>query len=79
MLRPMSTPATNRTPNIQGPWGFPGGLLFCFLMEQYYLYFDEAFHDMTIGAHEQHWGISGVANDTDSIKVAKALVEASLS
>lgn len=48
-------------------------------MEQYYLYFDEAFHDMTISVHEQHWGISGVANDTDSIKVAKALVEASLS
>ena len=24
----MSTPATNRTPNIQGPWGFPGALLY---------------------------------------------------
>lgn len=25
---PTSTPATNRTPNIQGPWGFPGALLY---------------------------------------------------
>ena len=48
-------------------------------MKQYYFYFDKAFHDMTISAHEQRWGISSAANDTDSIKVAKALVEASLS
>ena len=34
---------------------------------------------MTISAHEQRWGISSAANNTDSIKVAKALVEASLS
>lgn len=34
---------------------------------------------MTISAHEQHWGISGVANDTDSIKVTKALIDVSLS
>ena len=26
--RPTSTPATNRTPNIQGPWGSPGALLY---------------------------------------------------
>ena len=34
---------------------------------------------MTISAHEQRWGISSAANNTDEIKVAKALVEASLS
>ena len=34
---------------------------------------------MTISAHEQRWGISSAANNTDSIKVAKALIEASLS
>ena len=28
VLRPMSTPATNRIPNIQGPWGSPGALLY---------------------------------------------------
>lgn len=33
---------------------------------------------MTISAHEHRWGISSVANNTDSIKVAKVLVEASL-